>query len=503
LAVEAAPSASAEPQRQSRVLRNVAFLASSQIVTWSLTMVWIVIVPRAVGADGMGRLVIGQSVPAILGVIAALGMTTLLVKETAREPNQAPGLIADLLLVRLALLVPGFIAIAIYIHLTHFDAQQQLLLYLGTGSTFVGLLTEVSQGAFMGIQRMEYVAYSGVLSKTIVTLAAVTLVLLRFGVVALMVSSLLIAVLVLVLNLQWLRKRFMFNLAVVPRRISRRAIDSLPYWAGALFLTIYIWIDSTLLSLMAPTRVVGWYGIATQIFASLLFGVTIIGAAWFPRLSAAFIESQPAFRLICRSALIFTLMLSLPIATGVALVAGPVIHLIYGAQFSSAVPPLIILATCLPLTYLNTMSYQILAAANKQVAWTKVMALATILNPVINIVLIRHFQDTMHNGAIGAALSLCATELIMAMFAIGLLPWIWDQPAIFRVVRGLVAVLLMAIVVTLAAGLGLIAQVLAGAISFAALAVILRLLTADELAFIRHRLAVIQRRLSPGMRRAS
>jgi O-antigen/teichoic acid export membrane protein len=465
-------------------------------------MLWIVIVPRAIGADGMGRLVIGQSVPAILGVVAALGMTTLLVKETAREPNQARGLITDLLIVRLALLVPAFAAIAIYVRLTHFDSQQQLLLYLGTGSTFVGLLTEVSQGAFMGIQRMEYVAYTGVLSKTIGTLAAIALVVLRFGVVALMVSGLVIAVLVFVVNLRWLRRRFALDLEFVPRRISRRAIDSLPYWAGALFLTVYIWIDSTLLSLMAPVSVVGWYGIATQIFASLLFGVTILATAWFPRFSAAFIESQPAFRSICRSALVFTLMLSLPLAAGVALVAGPVIHLIYGSQFWSAVPPLMILATCLPLTYLNSMSYQILAAANKQIAWTKVMALATILNPLLNIVLIRHFQDTMHNGAIGAALSLCATELIMAVFAVGLLPWVWDGRSVFRVARGLVAVLLMAIAVTLVAGFGLIAQVLAGAVTFAALAILLRLPAAEELEVIRQGLAGTKRRLSPVLRRA-
>ena len=61
--------------------------------------------------------------------------------------------------------------------------------------------------------------------------------------------------------------------------------------------------------------------------------------------------------------------------------------------------------------YLNIMLNQVLVAARRQIAWTWVMAGATVLNPALNAVLIEVTQRRYGNGAIGAAVSLLLTEL--------------------------------------------------------------------------------------------
>ena len=53
-------------------------------------------------------------------------------------------------------------------------------------------------------------------------------------------------------------------------------------------------------------------------------------------------------------------------------------------------------------------------ARNQQVIWTKMMVLASIINPLINFFLIPYFQRTQGNGAIGASIAMVITELVLA-----------------------------------------------------------------------------------------
>src|SRR5207253_3397326 len=135
-------------------------------------------------------------------------------------------------------------------------------------------------------------------------------------------------------------------------------------------------------------------------------------------------QSGHAYASQARPALEASLVLILPIAIGDALVSGQVIWVLYGYKFLPTAPVLSVLALCLPATYLNTIATQVLIAANRQVAWTKTMVAAGIANPLLNVVLIELAQTRWHNGALGAALALLVTELVMSVAAVGLMPGI-------------------------------------------------------------------------------
>ena len=82
-------------------------------------------------------------------------------------------------------------------------------------------------------------------------------------------------------------------------------------------------------------------------------------------------------------------MLSLPIAALTAALAHPAIQLLYGSAYDRAAPVMIVLGLCIPPMYVNIMLSQVLIAAERQVVWTWVMAGATVVNPIFNLVLIR------------------------------------------------------------------------------------------------------------------
>jgi Na+-driven multidrug efflux pump len=125
---------------------------------------------------------------------------------------------------------------------------------------------------------------------------------------------------------------------------------------------------------------------------------------------------------------------------------------------------------------------QLLVANNRQLAWTKVMVASAIVNPLLNFFLIRYFQSQQHNGAIGAALSLLATEVGMTVAGLILLPPILGRKSLLRFLRTILATAGMALVVVwLRPHLGFLLQMAAGGITFAMLAVALRLLSTEEL----------------------
>jgi O-antigen/teichoic acid export membrane protein len=243
--------------------------------------------------------------------------------------------------------------------------------------------------------------------------------------------------------------------------------------------------------------VLGWYGMPTRLFQTTMFVPVILSTAYLPRLVVAFKSGADLLARAAETPLRITLILSLPVAAGMALVADPLVELLYGPQFIGAVPVLAILALTVPPTYLNIMANQVLVAAGRQRDWTKVMILATLVNPVLNLFLIRYCQAHYHNGAIGAALSLLLTETLIAGIAIACVRTSFHRELLGRLGRGGAATAGMAVAVVLVRHLGLFADVAVGAVAFVTLALVLGVLSREEMQELIEQARPALRRLKP------
>ena len=63
-----------------------AVLAAAQLLTWTMTLLWTLVVPRALGPAGMGSIVTAWSVTGVLGIVLGLGTRNYLVREMRRRP---------------------------------------------------------------------------------------------------------------------------------------------------------------------------------------------------------------------------------------------------------------------------------------------------------------------------------------------------------------------------------------------------------------------------------
>jgi O-antigen/teichoic acid export membrane protein len=422
------------------------------------------------------------SVTGVLGVILGLGTRNYLVREIVILPTDAPSLIGTAIVLRL-LLLPVFAASVIaYAHFAHLGPDAASILYLMAGACFLGLVIEPIQAGFQAVEQMEYLAYYSVANSTIGTTLSIGLAVLGLRALGLTASTLAVAVVMVLLSAHWARPSLPIVLRTNMRRLRHLVRESLAYWVFGVFFMVYLWIDSVMLSLMAPSAVVGWYGVATKIFTTLMFLPTILATAWLPRLVSAFGEGMAQLRVVARVPVSMVVILSLPLCVAAAMTANPVIHLLYGPSYRPAQPVMAILALCLPPMYLNIMLNQVLVAEKRQAVWSWVMAMATIVNPILNLFLIHFYQRHYHNGAIGAAISLVITELLVVAAGMVLVGHhVLDGPLVWKMIRAGFAALGMAIVMYFTKPSGFVVAWIAGGVSFAVLAILFRVTTMREL----------------------
>jgi O-antigen/teichoic acid export membrane protein len=461
-------------------------LAGSQAVTWTLTLLWTLIVPRLLGPTEMGRLTTAFAVTGVLGVLLGQGTKNYLVREMVARPERGPDLLGAALVFRASVL-PLFVAgILVYARFAHFGSDGAWVLYLATAATFLTLLAEPAQAVFQAVERMEYLAYTSVIDQAIQCAFGIGLAVLGFGAKGLIGCALVSAGLLLILKIHWARPQMRINLRTSPRAIRSMLTESLAYWAFGVFFMIYLWIDSVILSLMAKPDVVGWYGVATKLFTTLMFVPVILSTAWLPRLVSAFEEGRDRLRDASRAPVEVVVILSLPICVAAAMTAGPVIRLLYGESYRNAGPVMAILALVIPFMYLNIMLNQVLIAARRQAQWTWVMAGATVVNPILNLILIHVCETRYHNGAIGAAIALLLTEALIVGVGMAIVGReVLCRSSVWRWVRAGAAALGMWAVMYLSRPLGIFVSAGLGAITFASLGLLLRVASAEEISATR------------------
>jgi O-antigen/teichoic acid export membrane protein len=480
IAAEAEPPGNLSPVPRRRLAMNVSFLAGSQVITWTVTLLWTLIVPRALGPEGMGMVVTALAASGVLGAALSLGTRTYLVRTMTATPEESGRLAGTAMALRILLAIPGVAVMTLFVRLAHFDSTQTLLVGLATAGMLLSLLAEPIQASFQARERMEYIAFGTVFNTVGLSFGGIALVLIGFRATGLMAWSLMLSGLALALNLLWLRAFHSIDWRTSLWRLQSLLRASLVYAATSFFGMVYVWVGSVMLAALTPATTVGWFGASNRLFSTLMFVPTLVATAWLPRLVTAYGHGKGKLEREARWPLELVLIISLPVAAGTALIAGGVVNALYGPEYARSVPVLIILAACCVPMYFNIVAYQVLVAWNRPGVWNRVMVVGTIVNAVLNVVTIRYFQHQYGNGGIGAAVSLLVTELMMSAVGLAVLRGMLARGSAVRLGKAALATLGMSAVVLAVAGVGFVAQALIGALAFAGLAWLLRLPTAQE-----------------------
>ncbi len=404
------------------VAKNALVMMMTQGVTWSLALLLVVFLPRALGVEAMGKYHFSSSLWAMVVIVVSFGMDLLLTKEIARNPERANELVVNSIAVRTGLFFVGWALVGGFLEWFHYPSSTRQVVHVMAVSFLLWEMIHPMQAALQGLERMEYISLSTVAGKAFNTF--VCLALLFWGTNVLMVTAIGIpaAVLTLIIQIRSLGRFAPWKFRPQLKTMGYLLKAGIPYLLATAFLVIYMQFDIVILSLLLDDRAVGWYGVADQLFGTLLFVPNVMITAVFPVLSRRYAAAPESSQKVTQRSFDLLTVLSMPVGLGVLVIADPLVKILFGPAFGPSGPILALMGLVLILTSLNVLLGYSLMSMDRQNEWTFVMAVTTVLTLPLDWILIPWCEQWFSNGGLAGALSFLITEGGMLIVGIYLMP---------------------------------------------------------------------------------
>ena len=390
------------------IAKNTGALAIAHAITMILGLVLVIFIARSIGAVDFGKLGFAQSFTALLVIFADMGLSTVTVREIARQKELTSKYLNNIFLIKLILSVVTFALIALIINLMHYPADTTTVVYLIGISSILSSLSALSRSIFRAFEKMEFEAFLNI-SKSIVTTGIGLAVLFSgYGLIAIASVYLVAGIVDLLATLVITAKKFAKPKLEVDFTFWKQIIRlALPFSLTAFIGMIYFQIDIVMLSVMAGDAPVGWYKAACTLVYSLIIIPEILSYAIFPVMSKFYISSKDALKTTLEKSAKYLFIIGLPIAVGTILLSDRIILLFYGEGFRHSIIALQILSLYLPLRFINHATGYTLSSINKEPLRALSATIAAATNVVLNLFLIPKFSFA------GAAIATAITEVVL------------------------------------------------------------------------------------------
>lgn len=393
----------------SHLAKNTAYLTVASIGQKIVAFVYFAMIARVVGVEWTGKYFLALSITTMVGVIADFGLTPVLVRETAKHPDQEQKILANALGAKLGLTALAFALAVLITNAFGHDELTRQLVYVATIVMALDTLHLTYYGVFRGRHRLS-VESVGIFVGQIVTLTVGVTSLLIHPSLYFLIGALMAGSLWNVLFSAYRLKRSGGNPLSIRFDwffIKRILKTALPFALAAIFVKIYSTTDSLLLKHFMGDEAVGLYSIAYKLTYAFQFLPLAFVAALYPTFSKLIHEkSRKELMATFEKAYWYMALLSVPIVFGIWAVADQIVVLIYGASYAGSVAPLQTLIFVLLFIFLDFPIGALLNADDRQSTKTAIMGGTMVINVLANIILIPQF------GIMGA----CYSALLAFLF---------------------------------------------------------------------------------------
>lgn len=404
------------------IVKNTSVLLASQIATWIFSFLVTIILPRYIGPSAAGQFAISSAIWMILADVISFGSNTYVTKEVARNPERAGSLMGTVLVLRGLAYVISCSLLAVYLYFAKFPQETLYIILLGgIGQIFTQLIT-TSTAVLRGIERMEYISFSDIVSKAANVLMIFLVVGLNLGVYAVAIVAILVLIFSLLVQSRGLKQHVKIKLNFDRAQARSVFVGSMPFVLSGLIFTVYFQIDTIIMSSLVTTDVMGWYRTALNLSGTFLFLPVILSSAIFPAFARSYGNTGGSANKLLSKSIDLMFLFGIPIGFGLASVSTALISLLYGPAFAPASSVLSMMGFVLLFTYLTTVIGQYSVATERIHTWSIIMVIALVITIPLDFFLIPLCQQYFGNGGIGGVIAFLLTEFGMATAGILLLP---------------------------------------------------------------------------------
>ena len=394
------------------ISKNTTVLMVSDIFGRVLSLILIIYIARFLGDVGLGQYSFIFAFLAIFHLFTEFGLTTLMVREVARDKAKTSSYFNNILWFRLIFIIV-FSVIVPPIVLRLFDNSTEMLIVILIAiiADFCKHMIIMFERLFEAHEIMEYSAIIRIVERILTVALGITVLVMGANIVGLIsvfaISNFVAFVIALIITIRKVTKiRFELDFQLIKRLLK----ESIPFWLTSIFIMIYFQIDTVMLSIMKSYQDVGIYNAAYGILNALHFIPAAVIAAVFPAMSKFYLENKHQLRVIFKKSFYYLFAIGLPIGIGTTFLARRIIIFIYKEDFIASTLALQILIWASVIIFFSGLCGYLLNSIDKQKIFTFATGFCALLNVVLNLFLIPLYSY------IGASISTVITEV--ALFAI-------------------------------------------------------------------------------------
>ena len=438
---------SSRPAADGSVLRRVAWNTAAQgagkAVILTIGLASVVITTRYLGATGYGKVALAFAFTQTLGILADVGLLTVVVREISRDPASTDRLVGNALVLRLVLSL-ALLALAALASLTlSWDTQVRVAVLIAGVPFVLGLVNSALVAVLQARLRMDRAVVADVIGRAASFAALVLVVTLDAGFYAVVATAAVGALATLLVT--W---AIVFREARPRPRIDREVwrrllVLALPVGAALAVSELYFRLDTLLVSVFRPYDEVGLYALSYRMVELIGILPAIVMTSVFPLLARYLQESRElAARTVDAAGDLFV-AIGAPIAAGGLVVAPELVRLIGGDEFAGSAGPLRILLFAVVLAFVSGLFGHALIAGGRQGSALRLGITALVFNLVLNLSLVPPFGiEAAAAVALASELLLVSGGLVLVRRDLGLRPHfrlLWRATAAAAVMAAVLA----------------------------------------------------------------
>ena len=405
--VEESPKNTLSPKS---LKKNAALNMTKTVMSLVFPLITFPYASRVLGPVYIGKVNFAQSIVSYFALVAALGISTYAVRESAKLRDDREKLsvfVKEVFSLNMISTVVSYILFALALAVVPaFESYRKLLCVCGASVLFTTLGMD---WLYTGLEEFKYITVRSIVFQFISLILLFVFVRSKDDYLKYAGVSVVSSVGSNICN--FLHARHFVDFKIKARDLKKHLKPIFTLFAMSAAVSIYTVLDTTMLGFIKGDEAVGIYTAATKINRMVIMMITAATAVLLPRLSYYADKDRNEFLRLANKAVQFVVMFSVPCAAGLFILSEPAVLLFSGEQFLPAVPVMKIMnAVIVFIGISNVIGIQIFMSVGKERYTLFSVVAGAVVNFTMNMILIPHL------GAIGAAVgTVCAEFSVTAI----------------------------------------------------------------------------------------
>jgi O-antigen/teichoic acid export membrane protein len=392
----------------SKVFNNSFFLITNEVIDGVVNLVVIAILVRYFDLETFGNYSFIFVLCNIFQVMTGIGMNSIIIREVAKRPEVGVEIFNASIFTRILFSFITFGIIALSINLSTSSPEIIRATYVCAGGVITLFFYNLPFSIFQGYQRMEFVPIVGMISNLIYLATTLAFVKFGAGLQEIFFPVIIGNILGFLLGLYILGKKFFVPKFSLDLKLCKYLVkESYLIGIGRFLRKISFRFDTILIKMIRGSIEVALFSGPYRLFLQLTFIPNNIVMSIFPVFSRKYAKRADSLNFAFKECFKIFAIFLIPLVIFLFFFAQDIVMLIFGKKLIESVPVFKILSLAWGFMFISVLFVETLIAVGKQNLTTLCIALALIVNVILDVILIPTI------GFYGAGLATFAAEVIL------------------------------------------------------------------------------------------